>query len=229
MSWYFCESLGKNLGVADAHRAPYSSAQLNIFQVVMSLIGLIKASKHSGTDKLARLVDGKRIALVGNAQSLFGKNLGPEIDAHDVVIRLNRGFVIDPIQQGCRTDIIGTARPLSLEQISTYSPQLIYWLFWRRWRIPTWNKAIWDKTEIVPLNCWVEANRQMRGRPTSGFVMTYALLTHTKPLEISVFGFDFYKTENFYRGNKTSKTHIHSEEERAFQKMLSGKSHISLR
>ena len=83
----------------------------------MSLIGLIKAQQHAGTEKLQALVDGKSVAVVGNASSLFGKNQGAEIDAHDVVIRLNRGFIVDRTQQGSRTDIIGTARPLNTAQI----------------------------------------------------------------------------------------------------------------
>jgi hypothetical protein len=186
----------------------------------MSLIGLVKASKHSGTEKLARLVDGKRVALVGNAQSLFGKNLGPEIDTHDVVIRLNRGFIIDPVQQGSRTDVIGTARPLSLEQIDTYSPQLIYWLYWRRWRIPTWNEVTWNKTEVVPISAWRETNALLEGRPTSGFVMCNTLLKRTQPTELNLYGFDFYKTANFYREKAHSKVHKREAEEAAFLRLI---------
>ncbi len=166
----------------------------------MSLIGLIKAQQHAGTEKLQALVDGKSVAVVGNASSLFGKNQGAEIDAHDVVIRLNRGFIVDRTQQGSRTDIIGTARPLSVEQIQQFSPQLVYWLFWRRWRIPTWNDAIWDMTEVVPLNAWREANKTMKKRPTSGYVVSHLLANHTKAKNFVVYGFDFYTSGNFYRG-----------------------------
>lgn len=35
---------------------------------------------------------GRRVALVGNASSLLSGNVGPEIDAHDVVIRMNLGY-----------------------------------------------------------------------------------------------------------------------------------------
>jgi hypothetical protein len=173
----------------------------------MSLFGLIKAPSHTGTEKLKAMVHGKSVAIVGNAQSLFGKNLGSEIDAHDVVIRLNRGFIVDPSQQGSRTDIIGTARPLSLEQIQRYNPKLVYWLFWRWWRLPTWNAETWEKTEVVPVSLWRKANKQLSKRPTSGFVMVNTILDHTSSTRVNTFGFDFYETPNFYRGAKMGNAH----------------------
>lgn len=185
----------------------------------MSLFGLIKAQQNVGTKKLQALVNGKSVAVVGNASSLFGKNQGAEIDAHDVVIRLNRGFIIDQTQQGSRTDIVGTARPFSVEQIEQYDPQLVYWLFWRRWRIPTWNDAIWNLTEVVPLDVWRASNRTMKKRPTSGFVMSHVLAQHTTAKDIAVYGFDFYQSGNFYRGDKISMAHDHDDERDAFLKM----------
>jgi hypothetical protein len=41
---------------------------------------------------LREIVDGKSVALVGNAVSLANANKGVEIDMHDVVIRMNLGI-----------------------------------------------------------------------------------------------------------------------------------------
>ncbi len=194
----------------------------------MSIIGLLKAHSHAGTKKLTSLVDGKKVALVGNAKSLFGRNLGAEIDAHDVVIRLNRGFVIDASQQGSRTDIVGTARALSLEQLNQFNPMLVYWLFWRRWRIPSWNNETWNKLEIVPIENWRASNRQTSRRPTSGFVMAYSLAHFSKPSLINLYGFDFYSSGNFYRGDKISRAHDHSNEREVFLKMIDLMPHMNL-
>ena len=52
------------------------------------------------------LLEGKRVAVVGNAPSEIGRKKGAEIDAHDLVIRFNnfrlKGFEDD---YGSKTDI----------------------------------------------------------------------------------------------------------------------------
>lgn len=55
---------------------------------------------------LARLVCGKRVAVVGNGPQELGKGLGVEIDSHDVVIRMNN-YELEPCARdyGTRTDV----------------------------------------------------------------------------------------------------------------------------
>ncbi len=42
--------------------------------------------------EIAGIFSGKRVAIVGNSPGLIGKGLGAEIDAHDLVVRLNGGI-----------------------------------------------------------------------------------------------------------------------------------------
>lgn len=55
--------------------------------------------------------DGKRVAVVGNASSLFNYNFGEEIDKHQVVVRINRSSSIcfpekdAKESQGVKTDV----------------------------------------------------------------------------------------------------------------------------
>ncbi len=178
----------------------------------MSLAGLLQAPMHVGIEGLKNSVDGKKVAIVGNASSLFGRTLGQEIDDHDIVIRLNRGMVKLPSDQGTRTDIIGTARPLDCHQIlDIYKARRLMWLFYRWWRIPTWTPEIWNITEIIPLQLWYDAYKKLRVRPTSGFVMLNLLLHHSKPAHLTLYGFDFYDTPNFYRLPATIRQ-VHSPE-----------------
>jgi hypothetical protein len=59
---------------------------------------------------LEQLVSGKRVAVVGNAASLARCKHGAAIDAHDVVVRMNRAAPLfglpNPEAYGARTDIL---------------------------------------------------------------------------------------------------------------------------
>jgi uncharacterized Rossmann fold enzyme len=57
-------------------------------------------------NQLQEYINGKSVAVVGNAESLLSKNQGNEIDAHDVVIRFNKGCqIINSKHQGTKNDI----------------------------------------------------------------------------------------------------------------------------
>ena len=62
--------------------------------------------KSRGENQFKNLLEGKRVAVVGNAPSEIGRKKGAEIDAHDLVIRFNnyrlKGFEGD---YGSKTDI----------------------------------------------------------------------------------------------------------------------------
>src|SRR5689334_14184716 len=76
----------------------------------------------------ARL-DGRNIALVGNAQSLLmGRELGSLIDDSDVVVRLNRGVISQPKKQGQRTDLLAVACDISFSEAQRQfgAPQVIW-------------------------------------------------------------------------------------------------------
>ena len=75
-------------------------------------------------------------------------------------------------------------------------------------------------TEVVPLNAWREANKTMKKRPTSGYVVSHLLANNTKAKKIVVYGFDFYTSGNFYRGDKISTSHDHDDERDAFLRMM---------
>ncbi len=58
-------------------------------------ISLTPEEEKIGLDRLARLLDGKRIAIVAPSSTIIGKKLGTFIDAHDLVVRVNFGWPID--------------------------------------------------------------------------------------------------------------------------------------
>ena len=62
--------------------------------------------QNNKDEVLKNLIEGKRIALVGNGPCEIGKNKGKEIDSHDIVIRFNN-FKIEGYENdyGSKTDI----------------------------------------------------------------------------------------------------------------------------
>ena len=71
----------------------------------------IEVYKPDGTKRsFEEIIKGKSIAVVGNAQSLFGREYGQEIDSHDLVIRFNKfaplyGNIDTSSTHGNRVDI----------------------------------------------------------------------------------------------------------------------------
>ena len=65
-----------------------------------------KLEKERRDRKLYNLLKGKKVAVVGNGSYELGKKSGKEIDAHDIVIRMNN-YVIEGFEEdyGTRTDV----------------------------------------------------------------------------------------------------------------------------
>jgi Glycosyltransferase family 29 (sialyltransferase) len=197
----------------------------------VSIFNLVKSFNHSGTVRLAQLVDGKNVALIGNAKSLFGKRLGREIDDHETVIRLNWGGIIEPAQQGSRTTVIGTSRALGDDVINTQlRADSVVWLTSKRWKIPTWSETTWRKTDVMPLLLWYRLYRQLGYRPTSGLMMLYLIHQRLKPATLNLFGFDFYVSENFYSGMpKTNSVHSPALEKKIFEDIIASRENYHFR
>jgi len=64
---------------------------------------------HEKIKELSKLIDGKRVCLVGPAPNLIGSKMGSIIDSYDVVVRVNQMFEIsekNKIDYGSRSDIL---------------------------------------------------------------------------------------------------------------------------
>lgn len=74
--------------------------------------GLLSSLSVAQPDLLAAL-RGKTVALVGNARALANTQMGEEIDAHDIVIRINLAPMPYAETHGTRTDWLGLATRIS--------------------------------------------------------------------------------------------------------------------
>lgn len=147
-------------------------------------------------------IKSKTVAIVGNAQSIFSKENGEKIDAHDVVIRFNRGFVTDIKAQGSRTDILLLACELNIDEKSSYKS------------IFSINRS--NSTQCGDLTIGNTMRSRLRAwigkQPSTGF-MAIDLCREAGAAKIDLYGFDFEKTPTFYNPADYVTQHDYASEE----------------
>lgn len=144
---------------------------------------------------------GKRVALVGNAQSLMDQNMGAIIDGHDVVIRFNHGYVGKPQAQGRRTDMLVLSCKLPEAQLRAhFQPRHVLWVTPKWWHMQPYSQEILSKLAVFPRREWFAMSRALlRGqRPSTGFVVVMHLVQTKVASELHLFGFDGGLTRTFY-------------------------------
>ena len=162
---------------------------------------LFEIAKRRGDEaRLARLglpekalsdrLRGKSVALVGNARSLSEKAQGAEIDAADVVIRLNAAPMPSPASHGTRTDWLAISTPVPAEMIAERGPELILWMTPKRRRLP-WRIARAPGFALWPAARNAALAERLGSRPTTG-AMAIDLLARSDAARIRLHGFDFF-------------------------------------
>lgn len=162
-----------------------------------------KGVRYSSMGPIARYIYGKRIAIVGNAASLFDTTFGHEIDNHDFVIRFNKGFITKPISQGSRTDLVILALTLTQEELDSYHARFV----------ANRSRFYHNKTDLmIPdkarglLSCFLGAT------PSTGFIAIDMCL-YLEAAQIDLYGFDFEKTKTFYNPDDYITQHRYDREE----------------
>lgn len=171
------------------------------------------------------LIVDKSIALVGPAMYLMNSGYGPEIDQHDVVIRLNRGIeLVDKYYKdvGRKTDVLYSC----LIEKPTNAGKLDIELFdelgikticapphsdfagianqTKFHDLVDYNKIMRISEEIpvriIDHDFHTELARQVSCKPNTGFLAIFDLL-RLKPKKLSIYGFSFY-LDGFISGCK---------------------------
>lgn len=153
--------------------------------------------------EVLKYINGKSVAIVGNAKSIFDSRYGSEIDSHDVVIRFNKGFTYYPDSQGHRTDIIILSCLLRDDEREGYHARYII------------NRS---KSYRNPAHFTISTEDRMKlkeiigSQPSSGF-MAIDLCLFSRAGKIDLYGFDFEKTITFYNDPNYQTQHNYSKEE----------------
>lgn len=142
-------------------------------------------------DLMAQLRD-KRVALVGNARSLADRAEGIEIDAADLVIRINRAPMPASRTHGRRTDWLALATSIGPEDLDRIRPKRILWMSHKRKRLP-WPVATSTGFYLHPVSEFTRLRAGLRAPPTTGLMMI-DLLAMSGLASLRLHGFDFFSS-----------------------------------
>lgn len=133
---------------------------------------------------------GKRVALVGNARALAGTDFGAEIDAADLVIRINRAPMPDAQSHGTRTDWLALAVRLSHSDRARIGAGRYLWMSPKRKRLD-YATATSPGFYLHPLADYAALKAQLNAPPTTG-AMLIDLMARAALSSLTLYGFDFF-------------------------------------
>jgi hypothetical protein len=148
----------------------------------------------------------KSVAIIGNSDNIIGKYYGPEIDSHDIVVRINyapRFFRSYKQDSGTKFDVFiaGISRiDLIKSLIGNDSPIV---LFLAPWTDP--NKIAGfgiDKSYISTKEIYAKVKERFGGsKPSSGSLAINFFSQNIEYRHISLYGFDFFESADNIKRN----------------------------
>ncbi|MGV6838812.1 MAG: glycosyltransferase family 29 protein [Planktomarina sp.] len=168
--------------------------------------GFLLRSTRPNVKIFTAFVEGKSVAIVGNATALLDTNQGQQIDGHDIVIRINKGFVKSPQAQGARTDILTLDPEVTEQEIEDhFNPQMLLFLLAKLRHVRIFRPHNIKKLCFYPYRFWLSDRNKIGRRPSSGYMITSYVLRVEAARSITLYGFDFGATGTFYNpeGYKT--------------------------
>lgn len=137
---------------------------------------------------------GKRIALIGNARALALADHGTEIDAADLVIRINRAPMPAATSHGTRTDWLGLAVRLGEADRARIAPRRVLWMSPKRKRLD-WRTATSPGFYLHPLPDYQALKTRLAAPPTTG-AMLIDLIARSDMARLDLYGFDFFASQS---------------------------------
>jgi len=181
--------VGRDLLARHRGREKRNRSVLRLKRRVLNRINLMDRPPKPSSD-LLHMIDGKRVAVVGNATGLADQTHGAKIDSHDIVVRFNKMPIVSAASHGLRTDWLVTHVAVSRKFFERRGASTVIWLGNDHKLIPGWTilKAptfVWIKDREL-----ANLTRTLDAPPTAGTVLI-DLLAKSSAAEISLFGFDF--------------------------------------
>ena len=143
------------------------------------------ANEFDGLNALKPFLNGQKVAIVGNSSNILKNTQGKAIDAHDVVIRFNKGFPNEKV--GYKTDILFLACTLTNEELKRYNAKYTV----RRSKLCK-NECNFKVSKIDRARL-----KQNGAQPSTGYLaVDFALGCNCKSIDL--YGFDFFQNPTYY-------------------------------
>ena len=146
-------------------------------------------------DEIQGLCKGKRICLIGNADSVLKEKR--DLDKFDILCRMNRGYPAGKEAFiGNRTDILFLSTFMENIRIQgSYKPKHVVWMTICHRLASPWvmRNAIQN-----PREDWEELYKELHINPTTGMMALKFILKHIKFKSLNIYGFDFFATKTWY-------------------------------
>ena len=168
------------------------------------------------------IVYNKKIALIGNASSIFNFDFSKQIDSCDVVVRMNAGYIKNHKAQGIRTDILALSLAIAEDDIvKNFNPKIVIWATSKRKMMPKSYKYSTFKLFMHPLLVWLRLRIKLKARPSTGAIVANYIYSKCNPQKIEMYGFDFFKSKTFYNLKHHLGPHVPCYEEEFFKNLIS--------
>ena len=167
---------------------------------------------------------GKRMCILGNANSVLNKK--KHIDSFDIVGRMNRGkpqgkekFI------GSRTDILFLSTHMKGKNIQgLFNPRFVVWMTACNRLASSWTlkNAIQNPPED-----WDALYDKLSINPTTGMMTLNFILKHIDFKNLTIYGFDFFRTKTWYNtGIDSGQKHSGKKEKVLFMEMIKDRSNV---
>lgn len=146
-------------------------------------------------------LEGKSVALIGNARALAASDHGAAIDAADLVVRINRAPMPAASSHGTGTDWLALAVRLADDDRDRLSPDRVLWMSPKRKRLG-WRAASSPGFYLHPLADFEALKDRLAAPPTTG-AMLIDLLLRSRLSGLTLYGFDFFASQSL-SGRRTA-------------------------
>ncbi len=135
-------------------------------------------------------LNGKSVAVVGNARSLSNQMHGAAIDACDIIIRMHAAPLPSAESHGSKTTWLALGMPVAQSIITDRAPKRLLWMAKKRKRVRH-RLASANGFYLHPKSDWDDMAKTLGAPPTTG-AMLINLAAQSNASAIHLFGFDFF-------------------------------------